>query len=116
MEHYHIRNGTCTSDKQHNISGVPHCLIVDTEGTIVFKGHPSTRKFEEDFAKLLNGEKITGTGTGAKTVVEENSTVDAETAKKALECFTLATKEFCLENKEKLKGKYQRGFLVLVDE
>ena len=35
-------------------------ILVDKEGKIVFKGHPASRpNLEEDFDKLLKGEKIT---------------------------------------------------------
>jgi hypothetical protein len=63
VEHYHIRNGTCTADKDHGISGVPHVMLVDTEGKIVYKGHPSSRDLEKDIDALLKGEKLTGQGT-----------------------------------------------------
>ena len=53
VEHYHIRNGVCTADKDHGIQGVPHVLLVDTEGKIVFKGHPASRNLEVDIDKLL---------------------------------------------------------------
>jgi len=35
--------------------------LVDTNGKIVFKGHPASRKnLEEDFDKLLKGEPLEG--------------------------------------------------------
>ena len=65
VEHYHVRNGVCQADKEHNVKGVPHVILVDTHGVIVFKGHPASRKLEEDIDTLLKGEKITGNGTAA---------------------------------------------------
>lgn len=65
VEHYHVRNGECSADQEYGVQGVPHCLLVDTEGTIVFMGHPSSRNFENDFETLLKGEKIVGPGTEA---------------------------------------------------
>lgn len=44
---------------------MPHCLLVDTKGMIVFMGHPACRNFENDFETLLKGEPITGEGTNA---------------------------------------------------
>jgi len=39
-------------------------MIVDTNGMIVFKGHPANRPdLEADFDNLLKGEKLTGAGT-----------------------------------------------------
>ena len=38
-------------------------MLVDKEGTIVYKGHPASRpNLEEDLDKLSNGEKLTGEG------------------------------------------------------
>jgi len=66
VEHYHSRNGKNTADKDYGVNGVPHCLLVDTQGTIVFVGHPASRKLEEDINNLLAGGKITGAGTERK--------------------------------------------------
>jgi thiol-disulfide isomerase/thioredoxin len=63
VEHYHVRNGKCVADKEYGVKGVPHVLIIDTHGVIVFMGHPASRKLEEDIDTLLFCEKITGKGT-----------------------------------------------------
>jgi len=62
---YHVRNGTCQADKLFSFRGIPFCVLLDTEGKVVFMGHPSQRKFEDDFKTLLDGGKITGAGTTA---------------------------------------------------
>jgi len=62
--HYHRAESDCS--KQYSVSGVPNVMLIDTNGTIVFKGHPANRKdLEADFDTLLKGEKITGPGTEA---------------------------------------------------
>jgi len=43
VEHYHVRNGKCVADKEFGVQGVPHVAIVDTNGKIVFVGHPASR-------------------------------------------------------------------------
>ena len=48
VEHYHARNGKCTADKDFKVQGVPHCVLVDTLGKIVWIGHPASRKLEDD--------------------------------------------------------------------
>ena len=58
-------NGQCEADKEFGVQGVPHVALVDTEGKIVFVGHPASRKLEEDINNLLAGEKLTGAGTTA---------------------------------------------------
>jgi len=64
VEHYHVRNGKCTGDKEFGVQGVPHVAIVDTKGKIVFMGHPASRPdLVQDFNDLLEGKEITGKGT-----------------------------------------------------
>jgi len=62
---------------------VPHVLLVDTHGKIVFVGHPASRKLEEDIDTLLKGEKITGAGTSKGGGDDEDEggskTIDAAT-------------------------------------
>uniref|UniRef100_A0A7S3IZY9 Thioredoxin domain-containing protein n=1 Tax=Strombidium inclinatum TaxID=197538 RepID=A0A7S3IZY9_9SPIT len=62
VEHYHRAGSSCSN--QYGIKGVPHVILVDTKGKIVYKGHPAQRKdLEADFDTLLKGEAITGEGT-----------------------------------------------------
>jgi hypothetical protein len=63
VEHYWSRNGKNTADNIYGVQGVPHCLLVDTHGKIVFVGHPANRNLEEDFDNLLAGKVLTGKGT-----------------------------------------------------
>jgi len=45
----------------YSVSGVPHVLLVDTSGKIVFKGHPANRKdLVKDFNDLLAGKSLEG--------------------------------------------------------
>merc|ERR1712146_12977 len=63
--HYHRANSECS--KTYQVNGVPHVMLLDTNGKIVFKGHPATRSdLEADFNTLLKGEEITGDGTKAE--------------------------------------------------
>ena len=39
----HARNGTCKADKMFSFRGIPFCVLIDTEGKIVFQGHPASR-------------------------------------------------------------------------
>jgi len=60
-EHYHVKVAGCPAQEMFGIRGVPHVLLVDTEGTIVFKGHPAKRPdLVADFNTLLSGGKIEG--------------------------------------------------------
>jgi len=61
VEHYWRSKSDCS--EVYGVSGVPHVLLLDTNGRIVFKGHPATRKdLEADFDTLLKGEALTGDG------------------------------------------------------
>lgn len=61
VEHYHTKHAGCTASADFGVSGVPHVLIVDTNGIIVFKGHPAGRpSLEKDFETLLAGGKLEG--------------------------------------------------------
>jgi len=43
----------------YQVRGVPHVMLIDTKGKIVYKGHPAQRKdLEGDFDTLLKGEEI----------------------------------------------------------
>ena len=41
--------------KQFDVNGVPHVLLVDKEGQVVFKNHPMLRNLEKDIKTLLDG-------------------------------------------------------------
>ena len=61
VEHYHRHESKCS--EAYGVNGVPHVLLLDTKGRIVFKGHPATRKsLEDDFNTLLEGKALTGDG------------------------------------------------------
>jgi len=120
VEHYWSRNGKNTADKDYGVQGVPHCLLIDTEGKIVFIGHPASRKLEEDFDTLLKGEKITGAGTtrgGGDGDGEEgsNKEITNEDYDKLTTLFKDGTKAIC-EDADILAEakKLQRAFFVLV--
>jgi len=70
VEHYHRHESKCSDT--YGVNGVPHVLLLDTEGRIVFKGHPATRKdLEADFDTLLKGERITGEGAWVDAAPKE---------------------------------------------
>ena len=73
VEHYHVSTPGCSADKEYGVNGVPHVLLVDTDGKIVFVGHPASRNLEEDINTLLKGQTLTGEGTVA-SFTEESKT------------------------------------------
>ena len=110
---------------------MPHVLLLDTKGRIVFKGHPATRKdLEADFDTLLKGEPLTGEGAwvdgaaGPGSVPEAKvedgfkDDLDADTVHKEMEEFK-ATIERLIANKdlmEKAKGMMRNFCVITVEE
>ena len=121
VEHYHVRTPGCTADKDYGVQGVPHVLLVDTQGKIVFVGHPASRQLEQDIDSLLKGQTLTGEGTGAEPKEEEGSpesteeSISANEAEAALEKFKKESKAWNELHKETLKA-LARAFLVLEQE
>lgn len=58
-------------------------MLLDQDGTIVFKGHPAGRpNLEEDLDKLSRGEKLTGDGISELKV--ESAEVETEAKEEAV--------------------------------
>jgi len=121
VEHYHVRNGKCTADKEFGVQGVPHTALVDTNGKIVFMGHPASRpNLVQDFDDLLAGKIITGAGTtagGGDDDEEFKENVQGDAAEAAVTDF-LAKSNTHLQTdatKDAAAGM-PRAFCVLVHE
>ena len=56
VEHYF--KGASKSDELYGVQGIPHVVLIDKKGTIVYVGHPASRKLEEDINKLIKGEDL----------------------------------------------------------
>ena len=71
--------GDSTSAKSYAVSKIPHHLIIDKEGTIVFSGHPDEREdILQDILTLKKDGVIEGEGAvTAKT--EEKDVPDGYT-------------------------------------
>jgi hypothetical protein len=118
VEHYHVRTPGCSADKDYGVNGVPHVLLVDTNGKIVFVGHPASRNLEEDINALLKGDTLTGEGTGASSKEEsktEGANFDESRIEQAKSDFIKDSKTFMADHGDECK-KLGRGFVVLVDE
>ena len=118
VEHYHVKTAGCTVSQEYGSSGVPHVCLIDTTGKIVFKGHPASRKLEEDIDNLLKGEKLTGVEEPEAAEKDEQAAASEftdEEVDKAAAKFLTESKEFMTANLESLK-KLARAFLVLEDE
>ena len=123
VEHYHIRNGKCTADKEYGISGVPHVALVDANGKIVFKGHPANRKdLVKDFNDMLEGKEIENApkpGGGGDSDEEEKddggSGFDAAELEASVTKFKELAKEHLLKEETKTAAEgMPKAFCVLV--
>jgi len=111
VEHYFRDKSDCSD--VYGVSGVPHVLLLDTKGRIVFKGHPATRKdLEADFDTLLKGEALTGDGAwvdgaaGASADAEDDEDkdgfkddIDAAEVEKAVTAFRASAETWCKDEK-----------------
>jgi len=59
VEHF-MSSANCA--EAFGMRGVPHCLLVDRNGHIVWVGHPSQRDLEADIDALLADKKLEGKG------------------------------------------------------
>lgn len=123
VEHYHVRNGKCTADKDFGVQGVPHVALVDTEGKIVFVGHPASRpNLEKDINDLLDGVKITGAGcspAGAAGGDDDEAfklNVESDKVEEALKTFNEMSDKLLTEESKKSFEGMPRAFCVLVHE
>lgn len=63
VEHFHRAGSTC--DQDYGVQGVPHVVLIDTQGKIDFIGHPAETNLEQAIEKLLKGESLGGAGASA---------------------------------------------------
>jgi len=126
VEHY-FRAGSDASDV-YSVRGVPHVMLIDQKGKIVFKGHPASRKnLEEDLDNLSKGVALTGEGvfTGEKKAEEGEQKeaelpegykeIDADAINKEIDAFKGVGEG--LQKDETMKGhaaKMPRAFCVMV--
>ena len=61
VEHFHRAGSKCS--ETYGVKGVPHVMLIDKTGKIVFKGHPSGRPdLENDMNDLANGKELSKAG------------------------------------------------------
>lgn len=95
VEHYHVGNGKCLASKEMGSGGVPHVLLVDTTGHIVFKGHPASVDLEAEIDGLLEGKKMAAEekAEAARSAAPEgNSMTGADSAELASKFVTQCEK------------------------
>jgi len=115
VEHFH--RGASTADNDYGVKGVPHVVLIDTNGKIAFIGHPAERDLEKDIETLLKGEKLKGV-KGAATEEGEESTwkeLDQNVIDRELEQFrTMSTELTTDQNIKKNAALLQRAMVVMM--
>jgi hypothetical protein len=121
VQHY-FRAGSSAS-KDYGVNGVPHVLLIDSQGKIAYAGHPASRDLEKDIETLLKGEPLAGVKSDGEAGADEEDSEGFE--EKDLEAIQSEMKRFESEVKAKLLGredlkaatqKMMRDFVVLVRE
>lgn len=115
VEHYHVRAPDCTAEQDYGVQGIPHALLIDKLGKIVFMGHPASRELEKDIEALLKGEIIVGEGTSSDYNSKLEPQIDESKVTAATSEFIKNSKSFMKANSEEC-SKLMRGLVVLVDE
>lgn len=76
VKHYH--RAKSNASEVYKVNGVPHVMILDKEGTIVFKGHPANRKdLVKDFNDLLEGKSLEGVEKPGEAAEGDDATPDS---------------------------------------
>jgi hypothetical protein len=121
VEHYWQANGKGNSHKDFNVNGIPHCILVDTHGKIVWIGHPASRNLEEDINNLLAGKVLEVKGDDDSEEEKEeggsdSAAVDFEKAAELAAQFEAESKVLQEPAAAEIAKKVNRAFLVLVGE
>ena len=77
FEHYNIRNAQCKLHLYFNAKQTPFCALLDWEGKVAFKGHPSSRRLDEDIQTLCKARKISGRGCASLKATKDSEWRDA---------------------------------------
>lgn len=73
VEHYWASAKGCTASDDWEVTGIPHCILIDRYGNPTWKGHPQSINVEEEIRKLLYDEipNFMGYQSPDKKVAEE---------------------------------------------
>jgi hypothetical protein len=83
VEHFHRATSKCS--ETYSVKGVPHVMLIDQNGKIVFKGHPAGRPdLEKDLNDLAEGKELSKAGEEKKG--DADAAADTE---KALDVATM---------------------------
>lgn len=114
VEHFHRAGSSCSED--YGVRGVPHVVLIDTEGKIAFVGHPASIDLEKGIEKLLKGEKLNSNSEDEEESGEDYSEKDIPKILEEMTSWNTKIKE-SLSGNDDLKKKtagMPRDFVVLI--
>ena len=69
----HLHRGGSSGGDDYGMQGVPHVILVDTQGKVVYIGHPMGRNLEQDIETLVKGEALKGVKAGGDDDEEDDA-------------------------------------------
>jgi hypothetical protein len=117
VKHYHRASSSCSKD--YGVNGVPHVVLVDTEGKLAFIGHPMEIDLEKGIETLLKGEKLESKAGGDDEEEDGSAFVELDTDKVREEMSKWETKIEELTKNEIIKDakdNLMRDFVVVIKE
>lgn len=99
----HYFRGASKASEQYGVNGVPHVMLIDKTGKIVFKGHPASRPdLKGDMEKLAAGEMPAGLGGAAAGGDEKEEELEPSNVKLSLDECLAEAKDFADNTQQKL--------------
>lgn len=123
VEHFHRAGSKCS--EVYSVKGVPHVMLVDQNGKIVFKGHPAGRPdLEKDLNDLAEGKELTKAGgdeekeadkgDGEAGDAPKKEPLDAATMHAEIDKFKTEVGPQLQKDLKETVEKFPRAFCVMV--
>lgn len=71
-----------TSGKDYNVSGIPHAVLIGTDGKVAWEGHPMDKEFEKNLEELAAKAGSGATAAPAKAEEKKDDKAAAPAEKK----------------------------------
>lgn len=115
VEHFHRAGSSCDDD--YGVKGVPHVVLIDTNGKIAFIGHPASMDLEKGIEKLLKGESL-GAGAGGDDDEDEGGSyteLDVNALRTEMDTFEQKVGDLAKNTElQSAAATLQRDFVVLI--
>jgi len=118
VEHFHRAGSKCS--ETYSVKGVPHVMLIDKTGKIVFKGHPAGRpNLENDMNDLANGKELSKVGGPEEEKADDTADapkepLDATTVHAEMDKFRSEVGPQLQKDLKETLEKFPRAFCVMV--